>query len=135
MMTCRLSRIVKAAMAQNLQTRYNGVAVKRLLALASVVHPMFKHLGWMDEEKEAVYSSLEEIGVAVAREIEDNNPPEPNVAATDEPEVGAAGFFDDDIMMPDQPAVVIKDVYDMVNEEITRYKLEGKASGVTATKW
>ena len=127
----------KALMRQDLDNRYGGQEVRRLLGIASALHPKFKMLAWLPSfERNVVYatvkdfailSQVKESGVEAAED--DDGGVVVDEAANDDEENQDA-FFDDDILnLSDDDEGILPEVPApnhaiRVDTEIAMYRLE-----------
>ena len=127
----------KDAMRSDLMKRYQDDDVKRLLTLASVTHPRFKGLAWMEnDEREAAYTTLHEEAEKVAAKVPQNTLAEKAPDDRDESQT-RSGFFDDDILASADTEEAVEDVKGKVDDEVKRYRSERVvvAQGGHAAVW
>ena len=100
-----LIKKMKSEMMKDLQKRYQGEDVQKMLALCSVVHPRFKALAWMTtEHKDGTYQSTTELAIALQDAapvpVHDENREMPRPQVEDNPPANAEQDFFDSTKTP-----------------------------------
>ncbi len=133
-----LIKKMKSEMMKDLQKRYQGEDVQKMLALCSVVHPRFKALAWMTtEHKASIYQSMTELAIALQDAAAAPVPvhdemPRPQVE--DNPPASEQDFFDSTVFEDAPPQV--QDLASLVEDELKRYKSEPRPpQNIEVVEW